>query len=199
MPVPRRARAGTGTSRRAILARVTNVRSVLYASALAALTLLATGCGAKPKPRAAPSPGARAAAAIRSRLTKAGYTVQDDTFGAVVGAAPAKPRGMVASFHVEVDFTSPRSFKLEVDVFDSHRDVERWLASERDDVKRFLVRCRRSASCRLSLERDGTPKLPAERVVGPAVYSAATDIEGKKLPVARFEALVNLAAGRTSG
>jgi len=165
------------------------------------LLLVAAGCGGtKPhSPKIAPSPGVRTAAAIRSRLEQAGYTIEEHTGEAVIGGPVLpKPRGEVVAFGVEVDFTSPNSFKFDVDVFETHRDLERWLTTERVDLARSLARCRLIPRCRLSLKRDGIPKPPTERVVGRAVYSAATDIYGKKLPVAKFEALVALAAGLKS-
>ena len=114
----------------------------------------------------------------------------------MIGGPVTEPRGEAGGFYVEVDFTSPNSFKLDVIVFDSHRDLERWLSNLRAARARFVKQCRSDPICRNSFEASGgTPKLPVQRVVGPVDYSAATDSPEGKLPLRTFERLVALASG----
>jgi hypothetical protein len=160
------------------------------------VVVIAAGCGGTSKPRPpAKSPASIAASAIEARLVENGYPVVHSPSAAVVGGTPSKPRGELAAFDTEVDFTSPDSFKLQVVIFDSHSEVERWFGGVRTALVRGLARCRLVASCRLRLIRDGVPKLPAYRIVGPAFYSASTDNPAAKLPMRKFLALVALASG----
>ena len=160
------------------------------------VVVIVAGCGGTAKPRPpAKTPASIAASAIEARLVEAGYPVVHSPSAAVIGGTPSKPRGELAAFETEVDFTSPDSFKLQVVIFGAHADVERWFHGVRTAFVRGLTRCRLVASCRLRLLRDGVPKLPVYRIVGPAFYSASTDNPAAKLPMKRFLTLVALASG----
>ena len=175
--------------------RIRPLRRLMHrAVCVAALLALATtGCGGAKK---AASPGAEKgaassaiAAAIKSRLSAAGYAVNTQsvqgrsTGSAVVGFAqmPLVPRGAPSptqAFYIQVDFTSPHSFMLEVLVFGSP-------AAAALAARDTLVACRASpfpAGC--AHER--------QRVVRSVLYSASVDP-----PVVRdFGSVVALASGR---
>ena len=167
--------------------------------------LVLAGCGGAPRtaPRpvaASASPGSKAAGQIRKRLEKAGY---DTTPGAApIGPTihPKKPSGEVATFDIEVDFTSPRSFHLYIAVFQTHADALRYLSHSDAERRTGIARCRAILRCRITLEGASNQGLYGiERVIGQAFYSASPDQPNATIAPSSLNQILALASGIRSG
>jgi hypothetical protein len=178
-------------------------RTLWVALALVSALLLAlAGCGGK-KQTTATSPAASSAqatdAAIKARLTKAGYSIEEDS---VAGSkAPARDPGEVDGFSVQANFTSPDSYHLGIAVFDSRRAVSDYLRRITAAQKKAeaSASCKADPSCKAffdSLESSHSPM--KQRVLGDTVYTGIVDKPGATLPVKAFDALVALAAGQAT-
>ncbi len=153
------------------------------------VVLAATGCGGSKKPAPAATTTAsvsqQLAAAIKTRLAAAGYTVTRPPNPS--GSAPS-PRP-VRTFRIRVDYTSPGSFSLYVVVFASPADAA-------ITVKRAAAACNASARCRAYQRQQ--QRTYRQKVLGAVVYSATSDDGHSIVPTARFDRLVAIASGRST-
>jgi hypothetical protein len=175
----------------------------LWLGALAAgfaLALLA-GCGAATKAPARPaatplSPGAQAAAQIKKRLERAGYDLSPPPAPIGPTLHPAKPAGQVATFDIEVDFTSPNSFHLYIAVFQTHAEAVRYLNDSNAERKSGIARCDAIPRCRQTFRGASAEDMfGVERVIGPAFYSASPDATAATISPATLKHVLALASG----
>lgn len=174
----------------------------LVATAVIFVTLIGiTGCGGGngSGTHATTSPtgsvGAKTAKLIRERLTKAGYSLP--TANTDAAASGKKPHGQVASFSIDVDFTSPESFHLYIAVFANRSALTRYIAMLNAERRQGLARCEQIAECRHSLRDSSHEALfGVQRTIGTTYYSATPDKPTGSVPPARRDSILAIASGR---
>jgi hypothetical protein len=169
------------------------------AAILGSLLLCTTACGGASSQQPTTSWQA-IAAAVKSRLTAAGYTfyVQHVPAPTAAGGAPAGvplpsvqmplvPPGAPNpsdAFWVQVDWTSPQTFRLQVLVFRSPAEA---------DGAAGVIAAESAAACKRSAARARCTSAYQQRLSGPVVYTAYTEGQKQKLD---FTHLVALASGK---
>jgi hypothetical protein len=178
------------------------VRGVLRAVPVAlAVVLLASACGGGGK-QAQTTTGAASGnpnvSAIKARLTKAGYAI-DDAF--VQGTQKLhKAQGELDAFSVQADFTSPNSYHLGVTVFASPQDLRLYMRQQAANLakERKAAACQTDPQCKSFFKAMDGPHPPIEqRPLGSVLYTGVVDKPSATLPVKDFDQLVSLASGQS--